>query len=50
MRPASLSYAGFEEPHFLEACHLCSKSLGHNSDIFMYRYFIFHCHLFLSYF
>ncbi|KAJ0736831.1 putative Zf-FLZ domain, Zinc finger, NHR/GATA-type, FCS-Like Zinc finger/3 [Helianthus annuus] len=37
MRPASLSYAGFEEPHFLEACHLCSKSLGHNSDIFMYR-------------
>ncbi|KAI3693844.1 hypothetical protein L1987_76798 [Smallanthus sonchifolius] len=37
MRSPSLSYAGCEEPHFLEACHLCSKSLGHNSDIFMYR-------------
>ncbi|KAI3498395.1 hypothetical protein L1887_34169 [Cichorium endivia] len=37
MRSAALSYAGYEEPHFLEACTLCSKPLGHNSDIFMYR-------------
>ncbi|KAD5316931.1 hypothetical protein R6Q59_032159 [Mikania micrantha] len=37
MRTVSLSYAGHEEPHFLEACNLCSKSLGHNTDIFMYR-------------
>ncbi|CAN4097812.1 unnamed protein product [Withania somnifera] len=29
----------FEElpPHFLEACFLCNKPLGHNKDIFMYR-------------
>ncbi|XP_076892561.1 FCS-Like Zinc finger 3-like [Bidens hawaiensis] len=32
-----LYYAGSEEPHFLQACTLCSKPLGHNSDIFMYR-------------
>ncbi|MFS7889284.1 putative Zf-FLZ domain-containing protein [Helianthus anomalus] len=34
----ALFYAGSEEPHFLEACTLCSKPLGHNNDIFMYRY------------
>nr|XP_043629192.1 FCS-Like Zinc finger 1-like [Erigeron canadensis] len=29
----------FEEqlPHFLDACFLCKKPLGHNRDIFMYR-------------
>lgn len=29
----------FEEhqPHFLDACFLCKKSLGDNEDIFMYR-------------
>ncbi|XP_071735985.1 FCS-Like Zinc finger 3-like [Rutidosis leptorrhynchoides] len=34
-----LSYAGYEETesHFLEACTLCSKPLGQNSDIYMYR-------------
>ncbi|XP_024984005.1 uncharacterized protein LOC112519917 [Cynara cardunculus var. scolymus] len=37
MSSRMLSYAGVEDPHFLEACTLCSKSLGHNSDIFMYR-------------
>ncbi|KAI3818601.1 hypothetical protein L1987_12414 [Smallanthus sonchifolius] len=37
MRSEALSYAGLEEPHFLEACTLCSKPLGQNSDIFMYR-------------
>ncbi|THG03724.1 FCS-Like Zinc finger 3-like [Camellia sinensis] len=41
MRSAVLSYAGWEEnnneSHFLEACFLCRKQLGHNSDIFMYR-------------
>ncbi|KVH97194.1 uncharacterized protein LOC112522719 [Cynara cardunculus var. scolymus] len=37
MRSAALSYAEFSEPHFLEACTLCSKPLGNNSDIFMYR-------------
>ncbi|CAK8560911.1 unnamed protein product [Lathyrus sativus] len=26
-----------QQPHFLEACSLCSKPLGHNKDIFMYR-------------
>ncbi|KAJ8557930.1 hypothetical protein K7X08_004696 [Anisodus acutangulus] len=26
-----------EQPHFLEACFLCKKQLGHNKDIFMYR-------------
>ncbi|XP_045832627.1 FCS-Like Zinc finger 3-like [Trifolium pratense] len=25
------------QPHFLEACSLCNKSLGDNKDIFMYR-------------
>ncbi|XP_057421325.1 FCS-Like Zinc finger 2-like [Lotus japonicus] len=25
------------QPHFLEACFLCKKSLGDNRDIFMYR-------------
>ncbi|KAF5756797.1 putative Zf-FLZ domain, Zinc finger, NHR/GATA-type [Helianthus annuus] len=37
MSSDALTYAGYEEPHFLEACTLCSKPLGHNSDIFMYR-------------
>ncbi|KAK1413420.1 hypothetical protein QVD17_35193 [Tagetes erecta] len=32
-----LSYAGVDNSHFLEACTLCSKPLGHNTDIFMYR-------------
>ncbi|KAI3683154.1 hypothetical protein L1987_83654 [Smallanthus sonchifolius] len=32
-----LPYAGGENTHFLEACTLCSKPLGHNTDIFMYR-------------
>ncbi|XP_062174598.1 FCS-Like Zinc finger 3 [Alnus glutinosa] len=27
----------YNEPHFLEACFLCRKPLGLNSDIFMYR-------------
>ncbi|KAJ0239855.1 FCS-Like Zinc finger 3 [Hirschfeldia incana] len=31
------SFFGSEEPHFLESCSLCSKHLGLNSDIFMYR-------------
>ncbi|XP_059299205.1 FCS-Like Zinc finger 1-like [Lycium ferocissimum] len=26
-----------KQPHFLEACFLCKKPLGHNRDIFMYR-------------
>ncbi|KAL5064203.1 hypothetical protein RYX36_025940 [Vicia faba] len=26
-----------QQPHFLEACSLCNKPLGHNKDIFMYR-------------
>lgn len=39
------SFATYEddcqnEPHFLDACFLCRKSLGNNSDIFMYRYLI----------
>lgn len=25
------------QPHFLETCFLCKKTLGDNSDIFMYR-------------
>ncbi|XP_004133966.2 FCS-Like Zinc finger 3 [Cucumis sativus] len=42
MRTAPLFYAGcadylLHEPHFLEACSLCRKALGRNSDIFMYR-------------
>ncbi|XP_057979687.1 FCS-Like Zinc finger 3 [Malania oleifera] len=39
-RSNRLSYVGWEEhpqPHFLEACFLCQKPLGNNSDIFMYR-------------
>ncbi|KAJ9171145.1 hypothetical protein P3X46_014547 [Hevea brasiliensis] len=31
-----MSYYG-HEPYFLEACFLCRKPLGCNSDIFMYR-------------
>ncbi|KAJ8748819.1 hypothetical protein K2173_011377 [Erythroxylum novogranatense] len=27
----------YNKPHFLEACFLCRKPLGCNSDIFMYR-------------
>ncbi|CAH8304641.1 unnamed protein product [Eruca vesicaria subsp. sativa] len=33
-------YVGFvvrDEPHFLESCSLCRKTLSLNSDIFMYR-------------
>ncbi|OIW10321.1 hypothetical protein TanjilG_28072 [Lupinus angustifolius] len=26
-----------QQPHFLQACFLCNKPLGDNSDIFMYR-------------
>ncbi|MCE2054980.1 hypothetical protein HAX54_041737 [Datura stramonium] len=26
-----------KQPHFLDACFLCNKPLGHNRDIFMYR-------------
>ncbi|XP_058768883.1 FCS-Like Zinc finger 3-like [Vicia villosa] len=26
-----------QQSHFLEACSLCNKPLGHNKDIFMYR-------------
>ncbi|CAE6076864.1 unnamed protein product [Arabidopsis arenosa] len=26
-----------DEPHFLESCSLCRKTLSLNSDIFMYR-------------
>nr|GMD30788.1 FCS-Like Zinc finger 3 [Ipomoea batatas]GMD87129.1 FCS-Like Zinc finger 3 [Ipomoea batatas]GME20897.1 FCS-Like Zinc finger 3 [Ipomoea batatas] len=37
----ALYYTGCEEhqyqPHFLDACFLCQRSLGPNSDIFMYR-------------
>ncbi|KAL1802418.1 hypothetical protein DCAR_0933993 [Daucus carota subsp. sativus] len=36
MKSARLSYAAFEDSHFLESCFLCRKSL-HNCDIFMYR-------------
>ncbi|KAK7277211.1 hypothetical protein RIF29_18362 [Crotalaria pallida] len=40
-RSSMFYYAGnedsYEEPHFLEACFLCRKPLGQNSDIFMYR-------------
>ncbi|KFK37271.1 hypothetical protein AALP_AA4G235600 [Arabis alpina] len=31
------SFFCYEEQHFLESCSLCRKSLGLNSDIFMYR-------------
>uniref|UniRef100_A0A2N9GS56 FLZ-type domain-containing protein n=1 Tax=Fagus sylvatica TaxID=28930 RepID=A0A2N9GS56_FAGSY len=41
MRSNMYHYGGCEdhynEPHFLEACFLCRKPLGFNSDIFMYR-------------
>ncbi|KAB2595261.1 hypothetical protein D8674_038616 [Pyrus ussuriensis x Pyrus communis] len=41
MRTGMFSYTTYEdqtnEPHFLDACHLCRKPLGNNSDIFMYR-------------
>ncbi|XAR63298.1 hypothetical protein NMG60_11023186 [Bertholletia excelsa] len=42
MGSAGLFYAGCDEyynpqSHFLEACYLCNKPLGQNSDIFMYR-------------
>ncbi|KAJ8900335.1 hypothetical protein K2173_024975 [Erythroxylum novogranatense] len=30
-------YFDHDMPHFLEACFLCRKPLGRNSDIFMYR-------------
>jgi hypothetical protein len=45
MRNGMFSFATYEddyqnEPHFLDACFLCRKSLGNNSDIFMYRYLI----------
>ncbi|XP_019168291.1 PREDICTED: uncharacterized protein LOC109164004 [Ipomoea nil] len=37
----ALDYIGCEEhnyqPHFLDACSLCQRTLAHNSDIFMYR-------------
>ncbi|KAG7566332.1 Zf-FLZ domain [Arabidopsis suecica] len=32
-----------DEPHFLESCSLCRKTLSLNSDIFMYSYL--HLHL-----
>ncbi|CAK9133468.1 unnamed protein product [Ilex paraguariensis] len=39
--PCLLRLQGSEElhhqPHFLEACFLCQRPLGQNSDIFMYR-------------
>ncbi|ONI22276.1 hypothetical protein PRUPE_2G118400 [Prunus persica] len=41
MRTGMFSYTTYEdqqiEPHFLDACFLCRKPLGNNSDIFMYR-------------
>ncbi|KAL2536662.1 hypothetical protein Fot_18069 [Forsythia ovata] len=41
MRSAALYYTGCEDdhyqPHFLDSCFLCHRTLGHNSDIFMYR-------------
>ncbi|VVB06347.1 unnamed protein product [Arabis nemorensis] len=30
-------YYESDEPHFLESCSLCRKTLSLNSDIFMYR-------------
>ncbi|XP_010413590.1 PREDICTED: uncharacterized protein LOC104699888 [Camelina sativa] len=32
-----VGYVDSEEPHFLESCSLCRKTLSINSDIFMYR-------------
>ncbi|XP_050385019.1 FCS-Like Zinc finger 3 [Argentina anserina] len=42
MKKGMFSYSSYEdhfqnEPHFLDSCFLCRKSLGNNSDIFMYR-------------
>nr|XP_043610636.1 FCS-Like Zinc finger 3-like [Erigeron canadensis] len=38
MSSTLLTYAGGENTtYFLEACSFCSKPLGHNSDIYMYR-------------
>ncbi|CAN4111908.1 unnamed protein product [Withania somnifera] len=38
---AALYYTGCEDhhyqPHFLDACSLCQRTLAHNHDIFMYR-------------
>ncbi|XP_076885798.1 FCS-Like Zinc finger 2-like [Bidens hawaiensis] len=38
-RSGRFSNTRFDEqpPHFLDACFLCKKTLGHNRDIFMYR-------------
>ncbi|KAI3682001.1 hypothetical protein L2E82_50312 [Cichorium intybus] len=38
-RSGRFFHGRFEEqqPHFLDACFLCKKPLGHNRDIFMYR-------------
>ncbi|KAE9611190.1 hypothetical protein Lal_00012094 [Lupinus albus] len=36
-RSSIFYYVVNEEPHFLEACFLCTKSLGQNNDIYMYR-------------
>ncbi|KAK1419094.1 hypothetical protein QVD17_28252 [Tagetes erecta] len=38
-RSGRFVHARFDEqqPHFLDACFLCKKLLGHNRDIFMYR-------------
>ncbi|KAG9132532.1 hypothetical protein Leryth_008447 [Lithospermum erythrorhizon] len=33
----SLCEDNSQQPHFLDACSLCQRSLSHNSDIFMYR-------------
>lgn len=39
LSPRSVVTARFEEPqqYFLDACFLCKKRIGENSDIFMYR-------------
>ncbi|KAJ8534740.1 hypothetical protein K7X08_016468 [Anisodus acutangulus] len=41
MKSPALYYTGCEkhqyQSHFLDACFLCQRPLGHNSDIFMYR-------------
>ncbi|EPS59539.1 hypothetical protein M569_15266, partial [Genlisea aurea] len=31
------SFAGAHQPHFLDSCFLCRKSLGRKCDIFMYK-------------
>ncbi|XP_057458854.1 FCS-Like Zinc finger 3-like [Lotus japonicus] len=33
----AISEDSYEEPHFLQSCFLCRKTLGQNKDIFMYR-------------